>query len=607
MENVEARTESWQVDTGGKVFDTNFDEMTFWIAEGALLRIDRVRKGNLRWIEAGKVPQLVEFFNAKDAGEPIMPVVTTTNTEVLGVAEPTQDFDNGPPTQRFETARTTGQFNNEPPTDSVAAADVCAMHPDLPAAWACDTCSNLFCKTCPTGYGANVKICPFCGAMCRSLAQAVVQARTYRANVRTYSGESFGFSDFGNALAYPFKFTFSLIVGAIMFAAFSIGSGAGGFGGIFAMVGGIVCLLCSNMLSFGVLANTVESFSQGKLDVNFMPSFEDFSLWDDVVHPFFLSIGVYISSFGPFIAVVLVAVFMVVGTVRNEINGFQDDAANTVQDDAAHSLRDDAARTVNPELPYAAKAAQQSEQVKELIRQANEQQKKRIEMMEQRERAVKDEVAALEDGREIQPNSVNRPTLEDPEKWHNPSAVIIPSPSPAVAAQQDPEEEEFNRVNKMIQENRKAQLESVVGKTSETKQKEQAALIKQILGYGLLFVLLGGITLLWGLFYFPAACAVAGYTRSFAATLNPTVGLDTIRRLGGSYALILFFGLVLLVVSAVVSGVLGIVFLAFDLPGLGNLPAKFLGSMFGFYLSVVFSCILGYALFKKADMLELPG
>jgi hypothetical protein len=40
---------------------------------------------------------------------------------------------------------------------------------------------------------------------------------------------------------------------------------------------------------------------------------------------------------------------------------------------------------------------------------------------------------------------------------------------------------------------------------------------------------------------------------------------------------------------------------------MGNMPAKFFGSMFGFYLAVVFSCILGYAHFKKADKLELPS
>ena len=45
--------EVWQIDANGKVFDTNFAEMTAWIGEGSLLRQDKVRKGNLRWIEAG--------------------------------------------------------------------------------------------------------------------------------------------------------------------------------------------------------------------------------------------------------------------------------------------------------------------------------------------------------------------------------------------------------------------------------------------------------------------------------------------------------------------------------------------------------------------------
>ena len=119
-------------------------------------------------------------------------------------------------------------------------------------------------------------------------------------------------------------------------------------------------------------------------------------------------------------------------------------------------------------------------------------------------------------------------------------------------------------------------------------------------------VVIGGVFFLWGLFYFPAACAVAGYTRSFAATVNPAVGLDTIKRLGGSYVKVLLMGLVLLIAAGFVSGLLGLVFKPFDLPGFGNLPAKAIGSFLTFYVSIVFSCILGFALFKAADRLALP-
>jgi hypothetical protein len=118
-------------------------------------------------------------------------------------------------------------------------------------------------------------------------------------------------------------------------------------------------------------------------------------------------------------------------------------------------------------------------------------------------------------------------------------------------------------------------------------------------------VVIGAITLLWGLFFFPAACAVAGYTRSFVATINPLTGLDTIRRLGSTYAKILLMGLTLLIAVAIISGILEMLLAPFDLPGFGNLPAKAFGSLFTFYVSVVFSCVLGYALFKNSDKLRL--
>ena len=64
-------------------------------------------------------------------------------------------------------------------------------------------------------------------------------------------------------------------------------------------------------------------------------------------------------------------------------------------------------------------------------------------------------------------------------------------------------------------------------------------------------------------------------------------------------------GFLLLVVSSVIGGILSLIFLPFNMPAVGNLPAKFLGSMAGFYFSVVFSCIIGYALYKAADRLKL--
>ena len=59
---MENSNEIWQTDQGGQIFETNFEELTNWIADGTLLPQDRIRRGNLRWIEAGKVPSLPDFY-----------------------------------------------------------------------------------------------------------------------------------------------------------------------------------------------------------------------------------------------------------------------------------------------------------------------------------------------------------------------------------------------------------------------------------------------------------------------------------------------------------------------------------------------------------------
>ncbi|NJM53980.1 MAG: hypothetical protein HC846_11695 [Blastocatellia bacterium] len=70
--------EIWQMDAGGKIYEGSFEELTRWITEGSLLPQDKVRRGNLRWIEAQKVPPLLKFFNAQELGA--NPPVVTTNS-----------------------------------------------------------------------------------------------------------------------------------------------------------------------------------------------------------------------------------------------------------------------------------------------------------------------------------------------------------------------------------------------------------------------------------------------------------------------------------------------------------------------------------------------
>ena len=109
--------ESWQVEVNGQVYDAQFDELATWINDGALQPEDKVRRSNLRWIEARKVPALLSFFNAKAGGETVeivpTPTVTVTTTEA--------------------------------PTSQ---SGVCRNHPDREAKFVCLTCSMESCREC---------------------------------------------------------------------------------------------------------------------------------------------------------------------------------------------------------------------------------------------------------------------------------------------------------------------------------------------------------------------------------------------------------------------------------------------------------------------------
>lgn len=577
--NVTNYKEVWQIDAGGKIYEANFEEMAQWIFDGSILPQDMVKRGNLRWIEARKVPALMQFFNAKERGEPPPVFASTTDAQVdkdnqtapqnfappqsfssnpfqTSVNQPTENnyqpsqnpFDAPPQTQNFQNqtpwqdngfSQPAQQFNEPSPHgfNLMPTADFCSMHPDAPAAFLCGTCGNGFCPACPKSFGGSVKICPFCGAMCKSVKE--VQQKTqaafqYDADI----SKGFGIQDFFNALAYPFKFKSSLFFGALMFALFTLGQSAGSMGSLFLAGAGLICFMLSNMLTFGVLANTVENFAQGRIGGNFMPSFDDFSLWDDVVHPFFLSIAVYLVSFGLVIVIIVGSVIWGLNQVSNTIS--------------------DSYQPANPSI-------------------------------------VTDKNSPIN----------NNPNFQNRDGFYGDGKMPDENDINRLQSRTDDTEEEVRRANDLINEHRKKQLESTIGKTPETQQAERDLMIQSFLKTALPILILTLLGFLWGIFYLPAVCCVAGYTRSFVATMNPAIGLETIKLLGWDYVKIWFMGLALVIASFFVGMFLGLIFLPFDMPTVGNIPAKAVGAFFSFYVSVVFSVILGFALYKNADKMNL--
>jgi hypothetical protein len=537
-------SEIWQVDVNGTVYDAAFGELPEWIDGGSLLPGDKVRKGNLRWIEARRVPSLVPFFNAKEKGEPVPFVVTVTEGEPVAEAA-------------AETVIAEPAIVEEPITSATPAVAFdptrCALHSDRESFFLCDGCANGFCKACPTSYGSSVKICPLCGAMCRRTEEAkainkLLQQESVAIN------EGFGLTDLFRALGHPFNFKVSLFLGAFLFMLLTVARSAGGMGGMYMAAGGIFAAMSANALTFGVLSHTLNNFIQGKLDENFMPDFDDFELWEDVIHPFFLSIAAYLSAFGPFFITLAVGFYIVSSTVSGQMAAFKSDVE----------------RIPGTPVYNGRELVDQSGDVKDVLKGIDQRQRERINAATQ----------TADSNVEPDPNSES-------------TAVV------------DEESRKQEELWASATEGQKRSLESALGKTPETEAKEDAEMLQAVLGLAAPLVVVGFITFLWGLFYFPAACAVAGYTRTFSSTINPLVGLDTIKRLGIDYVKLLGITAILMVGSLILSAILSVIFAPLALPGLGNIPATAISAFFTFYLVAVFSCLLGYLLYKRADKLGL--
>src|SRR5262245_4437485 len=60
------QNEVWQVVVQGEVYEADTYTLKQWIAEGRILATDRVKKGNLGWNEAQRVPTLRPVFMGEE-------------------------------------------------------------------------------------------------------------------------------------------------------------------------------------------------------------------------------------------------------------------------------------------------------------------------------------------------------------------------------------------------------------------------------------------------------------------------------------------------------------------------------------------------------------
>lgn len=324
--------EIWHVDVQNRIYEASHDEVIEWIKEGAILPEDKVRRGNLRWLSASKVPEFNRYFlpSETDGVFSAAPIGSTGET-----SEAASHFQTGAAENPSAATKTSVQSqvsvsyhptsapiaepSQKPPPAATIDSMVCAVHPDRERYYICQICKIIFCKDCPHSFGSSVKICLDCGGMCITYAEfEKLEDKTIGAINRPYarikaepkSNEEIEHAkrtkltkkDFADALLFPLKFPAAFFVGAVLLTILTLGQTILAVGGVnlFLVAVGISAL--SIMLIFAVLTKTVENCLREETQTGFMPRISRFTVWEDFIHPVFLGAGALLATFGLFLA-----------------------------------------------------------------------------------------------------------------------------------------------------------------------------------------------------------------------------------------------------------------------------------------------------------------
>jgi hypothetical protein len=283
---MSAQPELWRVSTIEGIFETDLETLKQWIVEGCVLPTDKVSKGNLSWIEAGRVPKLKTAFNPHAEPQPV-----TTSFEAFVESNPAYGS-----TPAIETAK----VDDTPRAD--LCADVCQNHPEAGPEYVCRMCGAMFCHDCTRFVRGTVPVCPLCGDLChefRALAEQTAR--------REFQSSGFGMEDFVRAVRYPLRHKTALITGALIYA--------------FLLMAGFRGAVVAWMVMFGCISHVISQVAWGRLDRSFMPDFSAFSLWDDLVVPIFLGIGIMIVTWGPVIALTVALIYNALTGAMSPLHG----------------------------------------------------------------------------------------------------------------------------------------------------------------------------------------------------------------------------------------------------------------------------------------------
>lgn len=202
--------EKWQLMIGNEVYEADAETIKQWILEGRVQQADKVRKGNLTWREAARIPQFRDLFPSTLAAPAAQPVLV--------------------------------QF--------VKHAS-CRHHPDTAPHYICMRCVVAYCRHCANSVGnSSGSICELCGELCQpftELKEKILMMDEQR--------RGFGFADFSFALSYPLTEPISIALYGALF-------GVSLFSSVYVIFGPAIAAT----LLFPFCAYVIRHVAQGRKD-----------------------------------------------------------------------------------------------------------------------------------------------------------------------------------------------------------------------------------------------------------------------------------------------------------------------------------------------------
>lgn len=518
----------WQIFVQDRTYEASYDELIQWIKEGSILPEDKVKRGNLRWLDAGKIPELTNYFKNQ--------VFENDAANFAALPEPatTQVF------THFQVGETnvqselranfgSGAFTNQP-NEAQAELKICSIHPERDCFYVCEICGSFFCRDCPNTFGSSVKLCVSCGGMCigyeefeasgKKIVGAINKpyprmetAAKLHENERIVTDTKLRKADFFEAFKNPFKFFPRLVFCSTFFAILVIGQIILAIGGSLLFSVAAMVSMLTTMLTFSVMAKTVENLRQEKIEAEFSPRLNRFTLWEDFIQPLFLGLGVYLVSFGLFAAIVISASVYAWFTFSGNLEKLETEM-----------------RQSNNTMSAKLKAAQ-----------------------------------------------TNRDNLPNAET-------------------------KLFEIEERIEERLQDQFTNVFGSNYLADLSQLEKVIISFTHLSIYFQMPICFAFIFGLILFPAACSIAGSTRSFTKTINIFSEFSTIKRFGFDYIKILLMNICFSIIVVSVFIFVYQAFAVYDQHLAGIVSGVCIGSILIFYFWLVFSRIVGFALYKN-----MPG